>query len=169
MQPTLLGTCNFGDLEVGLAFWCTRTQDSTRVYYSCACHDAVKKKEAWVHDRKTIPPLHKLKFYEFRKIHPSDPDFTIPEAFIEDDRVWWGALWVVLPENPNALDEIRYFVVFSPGPFRQGLSTHARENAADSVARLLERRRELEANAFYRARQAQLDDNTDDDEIPGLD
>jgi hypothetical protein len=165
MQPSLLGTCNFCEIEVSLAFWWARTRDNTRDYYSCACHDAIKKKEAWANDRKTIPPLHKLKFYEFRKAHPSDPDFATPESFIEAGSVWWGAMWVLLPEDPDALDQIRYFVVFGPKPFRQGLSAQARENAADSVARLLERRRELEVNAFYKARQTELDD----EEIPGLD
>jgi hypothetical protein len=166
MQPSLIGTCNFGGVEVSLALWWARTRDNTRDYYSCACHDAIKKKEAWANDRKTIPPLHKLKFYEFRKVNSNDPDFATPEPFIEGGSSHWGAMWVILPEDPNALDQIQYIVVFSPKPFRPALSAQARENAADGVARLLERRRELEVNAFYKARQTQLLD--DDEEIPGL-
>jgi hypothetical protein len=165
MQPGLLGTCRFGETEVSLAFWGTPTRDGTRYYYSCAMHDAVKKKEAWKDDRKTIEPLHKLKLYEFRKAHPTDPDFATPESFIEAGAAWWGAMWVLLPEDPDALDQIRYFVVFGPKPFRPALSAQAKENTADAVARLLERRRELEVNAFYKARQTRLDD----EEIPGLD
>ena len=165
MQPSLLGICKFGETEVSLAFWGSTTRDGARYYYSCAMHDAVKEKEAWKNDRKTIEPLHKLKFYEFRKAHPTDPDFATPESFIEAGAAWWGAMWVLLPEDPDALDQIRYFVVFGPKPFRPALSAQAKENTADAVARLLERRRELEVNAFYKARQTRLDD----EEIPGLD
>jgi hypothetical protein len=169
MQPGLLGLCNLGETKVSLALWYSRTRDGQRDYYSAALHDDVKKKEAWQKDRGTIPPLHKLKFYEHRKAHPTDPDFATPECFIEAGSVWWGAMWVVLPEDPDDLDAIRYFIVFSPKPFRPALSEQAKENAADSVARLLERRREMETGAFYKARRGQLDNEDADDEIPGLD
>jgi hypothetical protein len=165
MQPSLLGTCNFGDINTSLAFWWSQTRDKTRDYYSCAIHDAAKKKEAWANDRKTIPPLHKLHFYEHRKGHPSDPDFTTSDSFIEAGAEWFGGMWVLLPEDPDALDQIRYFVVFSPKPFRPALSAQAKENAADSVARLLERRRELEVNSFYKAKQGQGQSQLDDEEI----
>jgi hypothetical protein len=169
MQPGLLGTCKLGEIEISLAFWGTPTRDNTRYYYSCAMHDAVKKKEAWAKDRKTIEPLHKLKFYEFRKVYPTDPDFATSESFLEAGSVWWGGMWVLLPEDPDALDQIRYFVVFSSKPFRPALSAQAKENAADAVARLLERRKELENTSFYEARRAQQQVRLDDDEIPGLD
>jgi hypothetical protein len=171
MQPGLLGTCRFGEMsepEISLALWGTPTRDGARYYYSCALHDAAKKKEAWAKDRKTIPPLHKLHFYEFRKARPNDPDFATPECFIEAGAAWWGAMWVVLPEDPEALDQIRYFVVFGPKPFRQGLSARARENTEDSVSRLLERRKELELDSFYKAKQAQDRSQLDGEEIPGL-
>jgi hypothetical protein len=112
-------------------------------------------------------PLHKLHFYEFRKAQPTDPDFY-SESFIEAGAVWHGGMWVVLPEDPEALDQIRYFVVFGSKPFRPALSPQARENAAESSARLLERRKEMEATAFYKAQQARLDADSDSDEIPGL-
>src|SRR5262245_59628771 len=47
MQPGLLGCCHFGELEVSLAVWGSQTRDQSRYYYSCAMHDALKKKEAW--------------------------------------------------------------------------------------------------------------------------
>jgi hypothetical protein len=166
MQPSLLGSCKFGELDVRLAFWLSETKDKQRVYYSCACHDALKSKEAWQKDRKTIEPLHKLKFYEFRKTHTSDPDFAAPECFVEASASWWGAMWVLLPEDPDALDLIRYFVVFSSKPFRQALSAQAKESTAIDVARLLQRRKELEASAFW---QTQTAKELDGDDIPGLD
>jgi hypothetical protein len=164
-QPGLLGSCNLDGVKVSLAFWWGRTKDQTRDYYSAALHDALKKDEAFKKDRGTIPPLHKLKFYEFRKAHPSDPDFATSECFIEAKAVWWGGMWVLLPEDPEALDLIRYFVVFSPKPFRPALSAQAKENTADSVARLLARRKELELITFSKAQLAELDA----EEIPGLD
>jgi hypothetical protein len=169
MQPSLLGSCKFGELDVRLAFWLSETKDKQRVYYSCACHDALKNKQALQKDRKTIEPLHRLKFYEFRKAHISDPDFATTECFVEAGASSWGAMWVILPEDPDApdaLDLIRYFVVFSPKPFRQALSAHAKESAAIGVARLLQRRKELEAGAFW---QAQAAKQLDGDDIPGLD
>jgi hypothetical protein len=166
MQPSLLGSCRFGGLDVSLVFWFSETKDAQRNYYSCKCYDALKKKEAWQKDRKRIDPLHKLLFYEFRKTHTSDPDFTTPECFVEASASWWGAMWVVLPEDPDALDLIRYFVVFSSKPFRQALSAQAKESTAVGVARLLQRRKELEAAAFW---QAQAAKQLDGDDIPGLD
>ena len=82
--------------------------------------------------------------------------------------MWWGGMWVREPEDPNALDQIRYGVVFSPKPFRPALSAQAKENTANAVARLQKRRRELEVNAFYMAKQAQGQGQLDDEEIPGL-
>jgi len=168
MQPDLLGTCMFGEIEVSLVFWGSKTRDGSRYYYSCAMHDAVKKREAWKSNRGTIPPLHKLHFYEHRQAHSTDPDFATPESFIEAGGVWWGGMWVREPEDPNALDQIRYGVVFSPKPFRPALSAQAKENTANAVARLQKRRRELEVNAFYMAKQAQGQGQLDDEEIPGL-
>jgi hypothetical protein len=166
MQPSLLGSCKFGELDVRLAFWFSETKLKDRTYYSCACHDALKKKQAWENDRKTIEPLHKLKFYEFRKTYSSDPDFDTKECFIEAGASWWGAMWVILPEDPDALDLIRYFVVFSSKPFREAMSAQAKENAALGVARLLQRRKELETDTFWRAETAK---QSDGDDIPGLD
>ena len=165
-QPGLLGSCKLGNLEVSLVFWGSETQDGSKYYYSCTMQDAVKSKEAWKRDRSTIEPLHKLKFYEFRKGRPTDPDFTIPESFIEGGHAWWGSMWVFLPENADALDQIRYFVVFSSKPFRQALSAQAKENTSDMVARLLERRREMEMGAYYKAKQALDAEQLDEDELP---
>ena len=173
MQPSLLGTAMFGQTAISLAFWLSRTRDNLRNYYSAAIHDALKKKTAWADGKKTIEPMHKLKFYEFRKSHVFDPDFATPEPFIEAGMSWWGSMWVVLPENLENFEAIQYFLVFSHRPFKPALSEQARETAADGVARLLERRKDLDSTAFARSqkakREALLDAGHDDDGIPGLD
>jgi hypothetical protein len=51
------------------------------------------------------------------------------------------------------VESIRYFLVFSHTPFRPALTDKSKENAAMGVARLLERRKELENLAYYSAQQ----------------
>jgi hypothetical protein len=168
MQPGLLGNVTLGGLEVSIVGWYSQTRNGQRGYYKLYLQDAIKNKEAWQRNRERVEPLHKLHFFEFRKAQPTDPDFAISKSFIEAGSDWWGAMWVLLPEDPEALDLIRYFVVFGPKRFRPALSAQAKENTADSVARLLERRREMETGAFYKAQQTQLDDEDAGDDIPGL-
>jgi hypothetical protein len=174
MQPDLLGSCMLDGTAISLALWNTETRDGQRIYYSLTMHDTVKKKQAWQEGRKNIEPLHKLKLYEFRKGHPSDPDFATTEPFIAEGKPWWAFLWVLLPKDPTDVENIRYGLLFSLKPFKPALSDQARENAERNVARLLQRRKELEDAAYYKALQAKHEATRkeqlgDDDDIPGLD
>jgi hypothetical protein len=166
MHPTLIGTCEIGNLTVNLAFWLQETRDGLRNYYSASLHDAARQKEAWQNNRGKVEPTHRLKLYEFRKARPSDPDFATVEPFIEDGALWWCSMWVLLPENSEEIDNIRYFLVFSPKPFRPAMTEQSRELAAMGVARLLERRKELEDGAFYKAQQAKREAISDEDGVP---
>jgi hypothetical protein len=172
-QPDITGTCKLGELEIDLALWLSETRDGTRTYYSLALTDSVRRREALQaakqvknSDKPKIEPLHKLKLYEFRKSHLEDPDFTTPEAFIEGGDTWWGSMWVLLPEDSNDVENIRYFLVFSHAPFRPALTGKSRENAAMGVARLIERRKELEDAAYYVAQQAKRQAILDTDDLP---
>jgi hypothetical protein len=174
MQPDLLGSCTFGGIAISLAFWNAQTRDGQRMYYSLALNDTVKQKQAWQEGRKNIEPLHRLKLYEFRKGHASDPDFATTECFIAEGKQWWAFLWVLLPEDPNDVENIRYYLLFSPKRFKPALSDPARENAARNVARLLQRREELDDTAYYKAFQAKQEAMRkeqlgDYDDIPSLD
>jgi hypothetical protein len=167
MHPSLIGTCEIGSLTVNLAFWLQQTRDGQRNYYSASLHDAARQKQAWQNNRTKVEPMHRLKFYEFRKSQPSDPDFATVEPFLEDETAWWSSMWVLLPENAEEdIDKIRYFLVFSHKPFRPALTEQSRELAAIGVARLLARRKELEEGAFYKATQAKRQAITDDDAMP---
>lgn len=160
MQPDLIGGCTLGALEVDLSLWLATTRDGTRNYYSGSLNDSVRWREARAAskqargDKPKIEPLHRLKFYEFRKSSSQDPDFTTPEPFIEANAVWWGSMWVLLPEDVEDVENIRYFVIFSHNGFRPALTEKAKENTSLSVARLLERRKELENASYYAAQQA---------------
>jgi hypothetical protein len=177
MQPDITGACLLGKLQIDLALSLSETRDGTRTYYSLSLNDAGRRREVWQAwqankrsnrsgDKPKIEALHKLKLYEFRKSHLNDPDFTTPEAFIEGDAAWWGSMWVLLPENSDDVENIRYFLVFSHTPFRPALTEKSRENAAMGVARLLERRKELENTAYYTAQQAKRNAILDADELP---
>jgi hypothetical protein len=167
MHPSLIGTCEIGNLTVNLAFWLQETRDGLRNYYSASLHDAARQKDAWQNNRGKVEPAHRLKLYEFRKSQPSDPDFATVEPFIENEITWWSSMWVLLPEDAEDIDNIRYFLVFSHKPFRPAMTEQSRELTAMGVARLLERRKELEDGAFYKAQQAKREAILDkNDNIP---
>jgi hypothetical protein len=144
------------------------------MYYSLTMHDTVKKKQAWQEGRKNIEPLHRLKLYEFRKRHASDPDFATTESFIAEGKPWWASFWVLLPKDATDVENIRFILLFSLKPFKPALSDQARESATRNVARLLQRRKDLEDVGYYKALQAKQEETRkeqlgDDDDIPGLD
>jgi hypothetical protein len=170
MHPSLIGTCEIGTLSFSLAFWLQETRDKQRNYYSASLHDAQRQRQAWQDNRTKLEPLHRLKLYEFRKANSNDPDFATTEPFIENEVAWWASMWVLLPQDSKDIDSIRYFLVFSHKPFRPALTEQSRALAAMGVARLLERRKELESEAFYKAqtakRRALLDENDQEDDLP---
>src|SRR5271166_1419509 len=112
MHPDLTGTFEFDDQTYEFTDWIRRTQDGERDYHSVSIYNAEARKDAFKSKQK-IDPLARLKFYEFRKKLATDPDFsTTKEPLRIGAAVLYGNLWVTYNEDPDALEDMTFRVIF---------------------------------------------------------
>ena len=171
MQPALLGTAKFGDLAVSLSLWWQATRDGQRDYYSMTIQDPVEAREAWLNKEK-LPPLARLKLYQFRQKSLDDPDFASSEPFTHEGTDYWALMWVAVPADfpeeasERDLKRIQYALVFSKWRPAEKWEKSLKEFALSAQDFLKARRKELEALKWAQAKKVKLEADMYDDKLP---